>query len=190
MSWVKLSGAFSGQPVVRKVEQRFGLAGFAQMVKVLELLSTSPARSAGVIELRPSDWLEALQLGREELDKFLAYLQAAGWLTFSQEDACAPLVVTVSNAALYLPAAEDPQLFTAPAQWADWCAVELAFPAWLIKDAHTQQLFRRWCASNVTTSEMTEAVHAAVDAKATLSPVELHEQLSAVRRQRLEKARG
>lgn len=190
MSWAKVSGAFSAQPVVRKVEQRFGLAGFARMVKIIELLATSPARNTGAVALRPSDWRDALQCGEQELTEFLAYLQKAGWLAVAQEDAAAPLVVTLANAALYLPDGADPQLFTTPAQWADWCSVDLSFPAWLISDPATQALFRRWCASNVTTQEMAEAVNLAIAGGVNLSPVELHEQLQTVRRQRIEKARG
>lgn len=191
MSWAKLSGAFSAQVAVRKVEQRFGLVGFARMVKLVELLATSSTRAAGSISMRPSDWLDALQIHRPELDEFLAYLQAAGWLTVEQGgEPGAPLTVVLANAALYLPDSSDPQLFTEAAQWADWCAVELAAPAWLINDPHTQQLFRRWCASNVTTREMAEAVQRALSASAQLSPTELHEQLQIVRRQRLQAARA
>lgn len=190
MSWAKLSGVFSAQPVVRKVEQRFGLAGFGRMVKIVELLATSNERTAGRVALRPSDWIDALQCVRHELDEFLGYLQKAGWLTVAQDDEGAPLVVTLSNPAQYLPDGSDPQLFTEAAQWAEWCATDLTFPAWLINDPATQQLFRRWCAANVTTQEMAEAADLAIAAAKAVSPVELHEQLQAVRRQRLEKARG
>jgi hypothetical protein len=191
MTWARLSGAFSAQVAVRKVEQRFGLAGFARMVKLIELLATSAERSTGRVTMRASDWLDALQIGRQELDEFLAFLQAAGWLSVEQgADPAAPLSVTLANAALYLPANDGPQLFVDPVQWGDWCAVELSFPNWLIRDPHTQGLFRRWCASNVTTGEMVEAAKAAVAASAQLSPSELHEQLQAIRRQRIEQARG
>ena len=191
MTWAKLAGDFSAQPVARKVEQRFGLAGFARMVKILELLACSATARAGVITMPVSDWLDALQCGTHELDEFLRYLTKAGWLATEQgEDPGAPLAVTVTNAATYLPAAADPQLFTEAAQWRAWCSAELAFPAWLLDDAATQRLFRLWCAVNVTTDELQQAVDAAIATKGDLSPATIHDQLNAIRRARLAKAKG
>lgn len=191
MTWAKLAGDFSAQPVARKVEQRFGLAGFARMVKILELLACSPNAATGIVSMPASDWLDAMQCYRHELDEFLRFLQAAGWLVFAQDEAAgAPLVVTVTNAAALLPTAADPQLFTTAAQWRDWCSVELAFPAWLLDDQSTQRLFRLWCAVNVTTEELLQAVAAAIDTKGDPSPATIHDQLNVLRRARLAKAKG
>jgi len=190
MTWAKLAGDFSAQPVARKVEQRFGLAGFARVVKILELLACSPDAATGIIAMPASDWLDALQCGRHELDEFLRFLQAAGWLTAEPSEPGTPLAVTVTNAAAFLPDAADPQLFTRPEQWRAWCSVDLAFPQWLLDDPATQRLFRIWCAVNVTTEELQAAACAAIDAKAALSPATLHEQLNIIRRARLERAKG
>jgi hypothetical protein len=190
MTWAKLAGDFSAQPVARKVEQRFGLAGFARVVKILELLACSPDAVAGIVAMPASDWLDAMQCGRHELDEFLRFLQAAGWLSAEQAEPGVPLVVTVTNAAAFLPDAADPQLFTRSEQWRDWCSVELTFPAWLLDEPATARLFRIWCAVNVTTAEMQAAVNAAIDAKASLSPTALHEQINIIRRARLARAKG
>jgi hypothetical protein len=186
-----LAGDLSNQPLTRKVEQRFGLPGFARLVKLLELLAASPCRDAGLIEMPVSDWLEALRCGREEFDTFLAYLTAANWLTVEQDaEAGAPLRVTLLLAESLLPTADSPQLYTKPCQWAAWCVVELGMPPSLSTDPYNQQLYRRWCASNVTTLEMQAAVHNAVKGKNSLSPQVLHEELQLIRRQRLDKARA
>lgn len=188
--WVRLPAGLSAQTVARKVEQRFGLAGFARLVKVLELLAASDYRDAGVIELPASDWLEALQLNRIDLDAFLAYLAAANWLHIDAIEPGQPLRVTLLQAGALLPTAEDPQLFTKACQWAVWCVAELGMPPDLTKDPYTQQLYRRWCASNVTVSEMQTAVQAAIAKQSSLGASVLHEELQQVRRQRLEKAKA
>jgi hypothetical protein len=190
MTWAKLAGDFSAQPVARKVEQRFGLAGFARVVKILELLACSTDAASGVVSMPASDWLDVLQCGRLELDEFLRFLEKAGWLTVGGDEPGAPLAVTVTNAAAFLPDATDPQLFTRADQWRAWCSVELAAPQWLLDDAATQRLFRIWCAVNVTTAEMLDAVKAAIDAKGDVGPATLHEQLNIIRRARLERAKG
>lgn len=191
MSWVRLPADFSAQVTVRKVEQRFGLIGFARLVKLLELLAASPARDLCVIELAPSDWLEALQIGRSDLDAFLLYLSTANWLTYDAgEEPGAPLRVTLLQAGSLLPSAEDPQLYTKACQWAAWCTAELGMPPDLTKNPYTQQLFRRWCASNVTVLEMQGAVQAAIAKQGSLGASALHDELQLIRRQRLEEARA
>lgn len=190
MSWVKLPADLSAQPLARKVEQRFGLVGFARLVKLLELLAASAERDACVIALPASDWEEALQVGRADLDTFLAYLEAAGWLSRDQgAEPGAPLRVTLLQAETLLPAATDPQLFSRANQWAQWCTAELGMPPGVTSDPYTLQLFRRWCASNVTLDEMQEAVQLAIAKHNSLKPTDLHEMLQAVRRTRLERAR-
>ena len=191
MAWLRLTADLSAQATVRKVEQRFGLQGFARLVKILELLAASPYRDACVIELPPSDWLEALQIGRSDLDAFLAYLAAANWLTLdTSEEQGAPLRVTLLQVGALLPTAVDPQLFDMACQSAAWCIAELGPPPELTKDPYNQQLFRRWCASNVTVLEAHDAVQAAIAKQNSLSPSALHDELQVIRRKRLEKARA
>ena len=191
MLWVRLPGDLSAQPLMRKVEQRFGLAGYARLVKLLELLAASPFRDSCLIEMPASDWFEALRCGREEFDAFLAYLAAANWLTIEQDaETGAPLRVTLLLADSLLPTADDPQLYTKPCQWAAWCVAELGMPQSLTTDPYNQQLYRRWCASNVTILEMQAAVQNAVSRQNSLSPQVLHEELQVIRRQRLDKAKA
>lgn len=191
MTWLRLPADLSTQTTVRKVEQRFGLPGFARLVKLLELLAASPYRDACVIELAASDWLEALQIGRADFDAFLAYLAAANWLTVdTSEEPGAPLRVTLLQAGALLPTALDPQLFTKACQWSAWCVAELGMPPALTKDPYNQQLFRRWCASNVTVLEAADAVQAAIAKQNSLSPAALHDELQLIRRARLDKARA
>lgn len=132
-----------------------------------------------------------MQIGRSDFDAFLAYLAAANWLTVDAgEEPGAPLRVTLLQVGALLPTAVDPQLFNKACQWAAWCVAELGMPPDLTKDPYTQQLFRRWCASNVTVLEMHDAVQAAIAKQSSLSPSALHDELQLIRRQRLEKARA
>ncbi|MNO06813.1 hypothetical protein D3C81_2287580 [compost metagenome] len=63
-------------------------------------------------------------------------------------------------------------------------------PRQVTSDPYTQQLFRRWCASNVTVTEMLQACELASQAPPDLSPTALHRHLQTVRRLRLEQAKG
>lgn len=51
MSSLNLPANFSALPIVLKVEQRFGVAGFARLIKLLGLLPSSPDHALGIIEL-------------------------------------------------------------------------------------------------------------------------------------------
>lgn len=191
MQWLRLPADLSAQVIARKVEQRFGLQGFARLVKVLELLAASPYRDACVIELPASDWLDALAIGRADFDEFLTYLAKADWLTVEQADEPgAPLRVTLLQVGDLLPGAGELKLFTKACQWQAWCVAELGMPKDATTDPYVQQLFRRWCASNVTVTEADEAVAAAIAKQASLHPSALHAELQAIRAARLEKAKG
>jgi hypothetical protein len=71
-----------------------------------------------------------------------------------------------------------------------WCETELNMRREVTSDPLTQALFRRWCASNVTVTEMIQACDEAAPSNPQLTPSVLHAQLQAVRRVRLEKAKA
>ena len=126
----------------------------------------------------------------EELHELLNLLSKAGWLTYSEGDEPgAPLVVDFLKSDDFLPAAA-PILFTAADQWVFWCETELNMRREVTGDPNNQGLFRRWCASNVTVTEMLQACEEAAPTNPQLTPSVLHAQLQTVRRARLEKARG
>lgn len=178
---------FSALPIALKVEQRFGLAGFARLVKLLELLTASPSRDAGVIELPVSDWVDALQAGPHDVAVLLDYLSKDGWLSQEQADEPgAPLRITLSRFEDFLPPLDRPKVAD---QWRLWFEIELSMPPLLGKDPYTQDLFRRWCASNVTIEEMELAIELARKANTAASPTALHEYLKTVRNTKLERAR-
>lgn len=190
MPALNLPSGFSTSVVARRVENRYGLAGFARLIKLLEILASSDTASGGIVPLPRSDWSGALGVSDEELYDYLGALMRFGWLTFSEgAEPGAPLVVVFCQADDYLPRAE-PLLFTSPDQWAFWCETELNMRREVAGDPLTLGLFRRWCASNVTVTEMHQACEEAAPHNAELTPSVLHAQLQSVRRARLEKARA
>jgi len=187
MPAINLPIGFSQQPVVLKVEQRFGLAGFARLVKLLELFAASPLRDMGVIELPISDWGDALQSGPLNASVLLDYLSNDGWL--SQErgaESGTALRVTLTHFADFLPVLEMPKT---PEQWIGWFRSELNMPDQHGTDPDNQALFRRWCATNVTIEEMNAAIELAVKAGRGFAPACLHSLLMTVRKEKLELAR-
>lgn len=190
MTLLSLPSNFSASPVAGRVEKRFGLAGFARLIKLLELLGSSDHAIGGVVPLPKSDWLDALQASTDELHELLNFLSKNGWLSYSEGDEPgAPLVIHFQHADDFLPSAE-PILFTGADQWVFWLETELNMRREVTSDPASQALFRRWCASNVTVTEMLQACDEAAPTNPQLSPTVLHTQLQAVRRARLEKARG
>jgi len=189
MASIKLPADFSALPVVLKVEQKFGIAGYARMIKLLELLAVSPVRHTGVIELSESDWQEALQLGPALLSPFLSYLSRADWLSVEQSVEQGSLLrVTVIDFFPFLPAADAPGLFTTPEQWCAWCAHELGMPPAVGTDPQSTRMFRRWCATNVTVVEVEAAIELAVRASEPPVLVNLHKHLKTVRTTKIEQA--
>lgn len=187
MPALSLPSNFSTLPIVLKVEQRFGLAGFARLVKLLELFAASPSRDAGVIELPVSDWVDALQAGPHDVAVLLDYLSKDGWLSQEQADEPgAPLRITLSRFEDFLPPLELPKVAD---QWRRWFEIELSMPPLLGKDPYTQDLFRRWCATNVTIEEMESAIELARMANTAASPTALHDYLKTVRNTKIERAR-
>ena len=190
MPSLNLPFGFSGSALVRRVEKCYGLSGFARLLKLLELLGTNDLAMRGVVPLPKSDWLDQLQASSDELYDFLGFLTKSGWLTYSEGDEPgAPLVVHFLKADDFLPYAE-PLLFAAAEQWVFWCETELNMRREVTAAPESQALFRRWCASNVTVTEMLQACEEAAPGNRELSPAVLHVQLQAVRRARLEKAKG
>lgn len=179
----------SESALIERLQARWDLVGYARWVKLLEQCDTE-----GVAELVPTDWTDALRCGRAELDEFLAFCQRHHAVTVTQgEDTHSPLRVVVSE---FEPYQLLPTLLDRPVrlpqradEWRLWCSIELSMPNWLLDDPATQQLFRRWCASNVTVTEMEEAAKlAAALPEPKVSPAALHDQLQVVRRQRLAQA--
>lgn len=190
MSWVRLPAAFSVSNVAQRTSARFGLSGYARLIKLLEVLASSDPIAGGIVPLPKSDWLDALQASTEELHELLNFLAKGGWLTYSEGDEPgAPLVVHFLKADEFLPPAE-PLLFSSADQWVFWCETELNMRREVTRDPLTQALFRRWCASNVTVMEMIQACDEAAPSNPQLTPSVLHAQLQAVRRVRLEKAKA
>ena len=178
---------FSTRPVVLKVEQRFGLAGFARLIKLLELFAASPLRDKGVIELPVSEWADALQAGPLNASVLLDYLSSDGWLSQARgEEPGAPLRVTLTDFADFLPALDMPK--TAE-QWCAWFTSELSMPDQHGTDPDNQALFRRWCATNVTIDEVEAAVELAIKASEAPTPAALHDHLKTVRNTKIERAR-
>ena len=184
---LSLPSGFSSQPIVLKIEQRFGLSGFARLVKLLEQLAASPSQGRGVIELSASDWRDALQAGPLELNVFLAYLAADGFIALEQgPEPGSPLRVTVSQPASFLPPLLLPR---AANHWHQWLVSYHGLSEQQGKDPYNQSLFRRWCATNVTIDEMNAAIEQANKAGTALEPVGLHTLLMTVRKDKLEVAR-
>lgn len=190
MPALSLPPHFSTLPIVLKVEQRFGLTGYARLIKLLELFAASPSHSAGVIELSANDWRDGLQAGPLELSLFLDYLAQDGWLSQTQPDEPGALLrVTLADPGAFLPAQAEPELLKTADQWCAWFDVELGMPALTSNDPYVTQLFRRWVATNVTTVEVEAAIELARRANVGPSPAALHDFLKTVRNTKIERAR-
>ena len=189
MGSISLPANFSAMPVVLKVEQKFGLAGMARLVKLLELLAISPARSSGVVELSSGEWYEALQLSPVSLGPFITYLSHAGFLKAEQPaDSHAPLRVTILDFLPYLSIAEAPALFALPEQWSAWCVHELGRPPSIATAPESVRVFLRWCATNVTVQEIEAAVELAIKASEAPTLTALHKHWKTVRTTKIEQA--
>ena len=188
MSWARLPAGLSSDPAVLQIERTFGLAGYARLLKMLELLASHNDPYAGRLAMGRAAWCDVLQAQEAELEAFLQCLSGAG-LIEPASLGTHQLVIQFRTAERFLPE-PAPALPTDPTQWAFWLQTELNMPRPLVDDPHAVALFRRWVASNVTVTEMHEAVTRAVAAKDKLTPTELHKQVHSVRSDRLAKARG
>jgi hypothetical protein len=173
---------FSTHPTVRTITQRLGLVGFARLVLILE-----ECTDAGQVSMSRRDWLATLQCSAVEFDELLGVLDQVGAFRSSQlPGELAPLMLSMAQSLQFLLVKPDPAtvVLTTAAQWADWMAVELAAPGWLTSDPASQELFRRWCASNVTLGEMSQAAELAALVP-DLTPNGLHAKWKEVRATRV-----
>lgn len=180
----------SDQVLVRKVEQRFGLAGYARLCKVFELV----AQGNGVASHSRSDWVDVLQCDGVALDGFLSYCVQAGGLETSQSDGANGLlsIRVVEREALcpsVVPGIASSVLPRKADEWVAWCRTELNLPGWQLHEASTRRMFARWCAVNVTTEEAARAIEAA-GAAGEVSPAAIHDHLNILRRERVAQARA
>lgn len=187
MSWARLPAGLSSLPAMMQVERLFGLAGYARLVKMLERLASTSDPYAGRIALPLAEWMDLLQAQAGELDAFIQCLVKTDLIAV-QDSPAASLVVVFQHAERFLPE-PAPVLPIETQQWAFWLQTELSMPRSMLDDPYAIGLFRRWIASNVTVTEMHDAVTQAVAAKDKLTPAVLHKHVHAVRTQRLSKAR-
>jgi hypothetical protein len=180
------SSALTQTPAVVAIRAKLGLTGYARLLLVLEECTDN-----GQAAMRRSDWLATLSCSGDDFDEFLALLAKTFAFHASQgEEVAAPLMLSIGPALAFLLAPPDPAtvIYTEARQWSAWVMSELAAPAWLVNDPASQELFRRWCATNVSQAEMIRAAEQAGLAR-DLSPVGLHEQLKLTRAARLAQAR-
>lgn len=175
----------SENPTAQAITKRLGLIGFARLIKIVE-----ECTDAGQVAMSWSDWLSTLDCTRDQFDELLVVLEKLDAFRASQaEGVSAPLMLSMGQPLHFLLAKPDPAtvVLTTAMQWSDWMAVELAAPSWRITDPESQELFRRWCASNVTLAEMQEAAELAAKIP-DLSPNGLHTAWKQVRAARVAKA--
>ena len=176
---------FSQHPVARLIDKRLGMMGFARLVRIIEECTDS-----GQAAMARSDWFGALHCSPDEFDELLAVLDQAEAFKASQADGeYALLMLSMGPRLSPLLAKPDPStvIHTDPAQWAEWMRVELAAPNWLLTDPASVELFRRWCATNVSLAEIQAAAERAAQSH-DMKPVGLHEQLKKIRAERIAQA--
>lgn len=178
----------------RKVEQRFGLAGLARLLKLVELVvdRADPGAKRVSAVLAWGDLLAVIQCDQVAALEFLVYCGHARALDHGNDGGRVRLSLVGELAALLVesPAAAPSAgrtLFEREQQWADWFAADLDLPPYLRNDPDTRRLFRHWCASNVTVDEVEQAAMRAVAEGRAPSPAILHEHIKALR---LEKIRA
>ena len=196
MPGFKVPAGLSTLVIVRKVEQRFGLLGFARLLKLVELVAdaaTVPAPGSAVVAW--GDALQALGCGQDDAAEFLTYCEHALVLERSGSEGRLRLTLRGELAAMLVEAVHDapppaPMLFCTEQQWADWFMADLNCPPYLANDAGSRQLFRRWIATNVTVTEAEAAMQRVIEAREAFSPAVLHDHLAAVRKAKIERARA
>lgn len=177
----------------RKVEQRFGLLGLARLLKLVELVTERADKAAPSLTALVAwgDFLAALHCDQEAAGEFLSYCDHARVLDRGTEDGRLRLTLVGELAARLVPveapaqAVGERQLFATDKQWAEWFKADLNCPPYLVNDTATRQLFRRWCATNVTTDEVEAATARAIKAGEAPRPAVLHDHLKALRLDKL-----
>ena len=182
--------------ISRKLEQRFGLIGLARLLKLVELVTDRlPAEGPPSVVLAWGDFLTELSCNQEQAVEFLAYCDHARVLDQATDDGRLRLTLVGELASRLrpevptpLPQASGRQLFDTDKQWAAWFKDELSCPPYLANDPLTRQLFRRWCATNVTVDEIEAATERALKASEAPHPAVLHEHMKAIRQTKIERA--
>lgn len=187
MSAAKFPAGLSEMVIGRKVEQRFGLMGLGRLLKLIELVGERADASAPTAVIAWGDFLAALHCDQEAAGDFLSYCEHARVLDRGNDDGRLRITLVGELAARLVPpeslAATSPgrQLFDTEKQWAEWFKSDLNCPPYLANDPVTRQLFRRWCATNVTTDEVEAATERAIKAGEAPQPAILHDHLKALR---------
>jgi hypothetical protein len=189
MSGAVFPVGLSDMVIGRKVEQRFGLLGLARLLKLVELVidRADPSTTAPSAVLAWGDFLAALHCTQEDAGEFLNYCDHARVLDRGNDDGRLRLTLVGELVARLVPAEAPPlaagarQLFDSDKQWAEWFKSDLNCPPYLVNDSSTRQLFRRWCATNVTTDEVEAATVRAIKAGEAPHPAILHDHLKALR---------
>ena len=196
MRGFRVPPGISGLVISRKLEQRFGLAGFARLVKLVELVADmSAADSPATAVVAWGDFMIALGCNHDAAGEFLAYCEQARVIDRATDDGrlrltlLGDLAVMVTSEAPPPPVPAGPVLFATDTQWTAWFIEELNCPPYLANDPATRQLFRRWCATNVTIDEVQAAIELAIKASEAPMPAALHDHLRTVRNTKIERAR-
>lgn len=183
--------------IAKKLEQRFGLIGMARLLKLIELvLERAPEEGPLSAVLAWGDFMGALSLDTEGANAFLTYCEHARVLDRGNEDGCLQVTLVGELVAHLRPVeAVDPQvggrvLYATDKQWAAWFRDDLNCPPYLVNDPLTRQLFRRWCATNVTVDEIEDAAKRALEAGQAPVPATLHDHLKIVRQTKIARAVG
>lgn len=183
----------SGMVIGRKVEQRFGLLGIGRLLKLVELVieRADGSRAAPTAVVAWGDFLAALHCNQEDAGEFLTYCDHARVLDRGDEDGRLRLTLVGELVARFAPpdapakAIGERLLFSTDKQWAEWFKSDLNCPPFLLNDSATRQLFRRWCATNVTVDEVEAATERAIKASEAPHPAVLHDHLKALRLDKL-----
>lgn len=185
----------SGLVISKKLEQRFGLLGFARMLKLVELVAdmTEPGEPPTAV-VAWGDFLLTLGCSQQDAGDFLAYCDHARVLDRGEDDGRLKLTLLGDLAGMLKQSSAGsqvgPELYAKPEQWKAWFMADLNCPPYLANDPYTQQLYRRWCATNVTVEEMQAAVELAIKAGEAPMPASLHDHLKTVRNSKIERARA
>lgn len=179
----------SDMVIGRKVEQRFGLLGLARLLKLVELVveRADGSFTAPSAVVAWGDFLSALHCNQEDAGEFLSYCDHARVLDRGNEDGRLRLTLVGELVTRLVPPDAPPlaagarQLFESDKQWAEWFKADLNCPPYLVNEPATRQLFRRWCANNVTTDEVEAATERAIKAGEAPRPAILHDHLKALR---------
>lgn len=177
----------------RKVEQRFGLLGIGRLLKLVELVleRADGSRTAPSAVLAWGDFLAALHCNQEDAGEFLSYCDHARVLDRGDEDGRLRLTLVGELVARFAPADAPAKvmgerlLFSTDKEWVEWFKSDLNCPPYLLNDSSTRQLFRRWCATNVTVDEVEAATARAIKAGEAPHPAVLHDHLKALRLDKL-----